>query len=83
MLKITKNEEKVENWRNQHVESTENDGRIFKQRLRTVLEYGYIEKELYLESVIITANGLLELYKDLQNEKESDQYYCICIAFKQ
>lgn len=30
------------------------------------------KKELYLESVIITANGLLELYKDLQNEKESD-----------
>ena len=41
------------------------------------------KKELYLESVIITANSLLELYKDLQNEKESDQYYCICIAFKQ
>lgn len=30
------------------------------------------KKELYLESVIITANSLLELYKDLQNEKESD-----------
>ena len=28
------------------------------------------KKELYLESVIITANSLLELYKDLQNEKE-------------
>ena len=34
------------------------------------------KKELYLESVIITANSLLELYKDLQNEKESD---CITV----
>lgn len=30
------------------------------------------KKEIYLESVIITANSLLELYKDLQNEEKTN-----------